>query len=711
MTGSHHPWIVLLSILVAIASSHAALSLAQRVSRASGAASQLWLGGGALSLGTGIWSMHFIAMMAFRLPIPLSYDVPTTLVSLALAVAAAGFALSIAAEQQITMSRLLRSALILAVGISGMHYVGMHAITVYPRLTYEPRLFAASIGIAFAASFVALSLFFHLRALRGTLRHLCRGLAAVVMGFAIAGLHYTAMAATRFAPDAWCSGGVQPQQEWLVALVALVALGLLGVTALLLVVDSHLASRARRHSQELQEMNQQLLHAASHDPLTGLPNRTLLHDRLGQAISHGRRHHSQFAVVVFDLDRFKAINDSMGHAAGDEALRQVAVRISSMLRQSDTLARVGGDEFIALLPNAGSRAEVHAVLAKVQQAIGQTLRLGSIDVHMASSIGVAFFPQDAADPLTLLRHADAAMYHAKRHGRNDLQFYAEGMGDVDRARLEVEHDLRTALANGELELHYQPKVDVGNGRVRGAEALLRWRHPSRGLLLPADFIHVAEECGLILPLGEWVLREACLQLRRWHDAGQAHLTMAVNLSAEQFCQDDLVRRVQQAVADAGIAARNLELELTESSVMRDTERSVRLLGEIAALGVRISVDDFGTGYSSLSYLRRLPLHTLKIDRSFIREVDSSREDAEIVRAIVSLAHSLELNVIAEGVETGAQFQFVRNLGCEQYQGYLCSAPLRADDFLTVIERTADNTSSRLRRLLPGSLARPVGTRT
>ncbi len=700
MTGSYHSWIVVLSILVAIAASHAALSLAQRMARSTGLATRFWLTGGAVSMGTGIWAMHFIGMMAYKAPISLAYDVPTTLLSLALAMGCSAFALSFASEARTSLLRLLRSAVILGIGISAMHYVGMHAITVQPGLTYDPALFAASIVIAIVSSFVALTLFFRLRALRGAVRHLSRAAAAVVMGFAITGLHYTGMAATQFAPGSWCSGGVQIAQEWLAVLIAVIAMGLLGITAVLLLVDSHLAARARRHSQELQQVNQQLQYAATHDSLTGLPNRTLLLDRLSQAANQSRRQNSTFAVAAFDLDRFKAVNDTLGHAAGDELLKQIASRISSTLRRSDTLARMGGDEFVAVLPGVSTRTEALSVLSKVQDAIGETMQLCGVDVQVGSSIGVAFFPHDASEPLPLLKEADAAMYYAKRQGRNNMQFFTEGMGAIDRERLELEHDLRRAIANDELLLHYQPKVDVTTGRIKGAEALLRWRHPKRGLIAPTVFIPIAEETGMILPIGEWVLREACLQLKRWHHAGFGHLTMAVNLSAEQFSQENLVQCVGSALRDAGIPPQSLELELTESAVMRDSERSVRLLGEIVALGVRISVDDFGTGYSSLSYLRRLPLHTLKIDRSFIRDVESSRDDAEIVRAIVSLAHSLELEVTAEGVETGGQYDFVKTLGCEQYQGYLCSAPMPASEFLQTMQKATGTTTTRLRRLLP-----------
>jgi diguanylate cyclase (GGDEF)-like protein len=523
------------------------------------------------------------------------------------------------------------------------------------------------------------------------------------MGLAIAGLHYTGMAATRFAANSWCSGGAQLSQHWLALLIAVIALGLLAVTALLLLVDAHMAASARRHSHELQQVNQQLRHAATHDALTSLPNRTLMLDRLTQATHLGQRQNNSFAVVAFDLDRFKVINDTLGHAAGDELLKHVSDSIGKVLRRSDTLARMGGDEFIALLPGVGTRSEATRVLGKVQEALRQPVELAGVAVHVASSIGVAFFPQDSTDPITLLKHADVAMYYAKREGRDNLQFYAEGMGTVDLKRLELENDLRQAMAAGQLAVYYQAKVAVDTGHITGTEALVRWHHPKYGLIAPDVFIPIAEDIGLIVGIGDWVLREACLQLKRWHDTGFTHLTMAVNLSAEQFSQPELTARVREALGRANLPARYLELELTESAVMRDTERSVHLLREIADLGVRISVDDFGTGYSSLSYLRRLPLHSLKIDRSFIHEIEGSREDAEIVRAIVSLAHSLDLGVTAEGVENKAQHDFVRGLGCEEFQGYLCSEAMPADQFLTELRKTGDTTASRPHQLATQSL--------
>lgn len=658
-------------------------------------------------MGVGIWAMHFIGMMAFRLPIPIHYDIIITMLSLFAAIGASAYALSIASARNISIARLALSAVILGAGICVMHYTGMGAITITPGIRYEAKLFAASVGIAVTASFVALWLFFRLRHGRSRAMILARVSAAVVMGLAICGMHYTGMAATIFATGAYCMGGVQLDQGWLAAMVAIIALGLIGITLGLLVFDLHMRSRVRRHNAELEVANAKLRHAATHDALTGLPNRSLLADRLHQAISHSQRQPSPFAVALIDLDRFKSVNDSLGHLAGDELLRQIVMRLQPLLRASDTLARMGGDEFVMILADGTCEGAAQA-LHRIQQDITRPITVSGVELRISCSIGVALYPADAKDSETLMRHADAAMYHAKKEGRDNIQFFAEGMASFVREKLEIESGLRHALANNEFVLHYQPKVDISSGRIDGAEALIRWAHPERGLVLPAAFIPVAEETGLIRPIGEWVLREACSELRRWHDAGFSRLRMSVNLSAEQFQQSALLKIVQSALEDAGIPPQYLELELTESCVMRDAERSIQVLTELADLGVCISVDDFGTGYSSLSYLSRLPLQRLKIDRSFIRDIENSRDDAEIIRAIVSMAHSLKLNVTAEGVETGAQHDFLRTLGCEQYQGFLCSPPVPADLFLEALGAAPEPPASlsptqRLRAL--GRIAR------
>jgi diguanylate cyclase (GGDEF)-like protein len=452
----------------------------------------------------------------------------------------------------------------------------------------------------------------------------------------------------------------------------------------------------------LEAANRQLRHLASHDALTGLPNRLLLDDRITQAIAQADRQKHEFVVAVLDLDRFKLINDSLGHRAGDELLCEVAVRLKGAIRSVDTIARLGGDEFVIVFDGPMTRAEALQMGKRLLKVMEPSMRLLGIDVHVSPSIGIAFYPGDGTNVDTLLAHADAAMYNAKERGRNNLQCYAESMGTVTQERVKFESELHEALRAGQFELHYQPKVDTATGRINSAEALIRWRHPQRGLLLPGEFIPVAEECGLLDAIGAWVLLEACRQGRIWQQDGPRALRVAVNLAPSQFRLVDLVDQIRSALEVTRLDPGLLEIELTETAVMSDAEESVHILEAISRMGVLVSVDDFGTGYSSMSYLRRFPIDKLKIDRCFVEQMTARPEDASIVRAIISLAHSLRLKVIAEGVETPEQLQLLAKLGCDQYQGFYFSPALvpakfeelvREDPLLT--EEDAVRTHSKL----------------
>jgi diguanylate cyclase (GGDEF)-like protein/PAS domain S-box-containing protein len=429
---------------------------------------------------------------------------------------------------------------------------------------------------------------------------------------------------------------------------------------------------------------EQLKHLATHDELTGLANRALLLDRLEQSLHYARRSGRLVAVLLLDLDRFKVINDSLGHGFGDTLLGAVAQRLRQMVREADTVARLGGDEFVILLAEVAEVDDVGLVAAKILRLLAEPHRLDEREITLTASLGVSLFPRDSDDGATLIRNADMAMYRAKRDGRSAFAFYSPEMNRRIRETLELEGALRQALERDEFRLHYQPKVGLASGRVIGCEALVRWHHPQRGMVSPADFIPLAEETGLIVPLGTWVLQEACRQARVWQDAGLPALNIAVNLSARQFRKGNLPQLVEEFLRQAGLDPRLLELELTESMVMDDPVGAQRTMHALKELGVGLSLDDFGTGYSSLNYLRRFPVDSLKIDRSFIRDVASDPSGASVVTSVIDIAHNLGLTAVAEGVETREQLVFLAGCGCDMLQGFLFSKPLPAEEFADLL---------------------------
>jgi len=420
---------------------------------------------------------------------------------------------------------------------------------------------------------------------------------------------------------------------------------------------------------------QALEHQANHDSLTGLANRNLLNDRIDQAIAWAKRNNLVIGVMLLDLDHFKLINDGSGHLAGDALLKEVAKRLTHCVRETDTVARLGGDEFVIVLTDLPQPGDVDQVAEKIQSALSRPVELVGRDVFVTASIGVSMYPRDGDHGEILLRYADIAMYRVKEHGRNSVRQFVPEMGSTAISRLDMEGALRRALERGEFLLHYQPKINLTNGHIVGVEALVRWQHPKIGLLHPIEFIRLAEETGLILALGEWVLAEACRQQVAWRALGLPPLKMAVNMSARQFRQDDLAERIAAVFAQTGADPAGVILELTESMVMHDVDSALGALRALKDLGLSLSLDDFGTGYSSLSYLRRFPIDELKIDRSFINDIHTNSDDAAIAGAIVAMARSLGLSVVAEGVEKLEQANALSRLGCDQVQGYYFSRPL------------------------------------
>jgi diguanylate cyclase (GGDEF)-like protein len=680
MAGTYDGWLVAASLLMAMLASYTALDMAGRVATAQGQAARFWLAGGSVAMGIGIWSMHFLGMLAFRLPVSMGYDPWITLLSLLIATASSAFALWMVCQDRLSWLRLSLSALLMGAGVCAMHYTGMAAMRMTPEIQYDPWLFSLSVLIAILASGAALWIAFHLRRRSSHVRLLQAG-AAVVMGLAIAGMHYTGMAAARFPANSSCrmaSAGVST--DWMALLIIVFGLAVLSIALIASVLDSRLESRTAVLASSLASADQKLRFMAHHDGLTELPNRVMLMERLKQEMERSRLDGSCFSVLFLDLDGFKEINDTFGHHIGDLLLIAVARRIRSRIRSTDTLARIGGDEFVMIV-NAAEATDAAWIADKLVAAVCNPFAIAGEELRVTASIGIAIYNGAENEESELLMSADAAMYRAKALGRNGYCFFEKSMNDHVHAQQQIMNDLRRADFQKEMVLYFQPKVDAERGIVTGAEALLRWIHPKRGMVPPDQFIPLAERTGLIVPLGAWVLNEACRQMSQWHADGHRDWTIAVNLSAVQFNHPGLIGLVRQALERHALQARCLTLEITESTAMRDAGASMVILRQLDEMGVRISIDDFGTGYSSLLYLKRLPASELKIDRGFVRDLPSDAEDAAIIVAIVALGHTLGLKIVAEGVETGEQRELLTGMGCDTLQGYLLGRPMPAENFV------------------------------
>ena len=647
-----------------------------------------WLAIAGLEFGGGVWSLHFIAMLGFMPGVAISYGVEETGWSIVVAVLGAFAAFWVALSGLPKAVRVAAGGALLTVSVGGMHYVGVIAMRLQGRFALDHRQVAMSLvacAVFGAAAVLATS---DLRSVRRQL------LLTTFLSLSVCLLHFTGMSAMSLqlglGPDSQ-AGFVG--STTLAAVVASLSIALLICSLSLSIMDRHLSDRSTREEQRYRTI-------AHHDALTGMANRVLFDIELTQTLHKARQQGTRVAVLCMDLDRFKFVNDLLGHAAGDHLLVAVAERLTRILRHSDVVARMGGDEFAIILPDVTDMADCTALAERIVESIRTPVLLHDQQMVVGASIGIALYPQDGETGDELMRCADIALYRAKEDRRGTVRVFVPEMDATLQQRRMIERDLRAAIGGSQLEVYYQPLVNCGTGQVDGFEALLRWDHPTRGKVTPGEFIPIAEESGLIVPLGLWVLDNACRTAAGW----QEPLRVAVNLSPAQFKQENLAEQIGATLASSGLDPNRLEVEVTEGVLVDYPERAIAILLELRALGVRVSLDDFGTGFSSLSYLRMFPLDKIKIDRSFVTNLGADEKSAEIVRSIILLAHSLDLSVTAEGVETKEQLAILNSQSCNQVQGFYLGRPApvgdlvlpqpKAEDELQTSSRPADTSMSR-----------------
>jgi diguanylate cyclase (GGDEF)-like protein len=698
---SHNPFLVLLAYLVACAAGFAVLDMAERVSHVENPAAQrVWRWVGACCLAGGIWAMHFISMLAFQAPIEIHYELPITLISLLIALTASLLTMNTLSQVHLRLWQYLQASVWMGLGISAMHYVGMAAIRSNATAYYQPILFGLSIVLAIGASLVALLLSRYLRNGSGLFHQLLKYSASMLLGAGIVSMHFTGMWSLTLVlpPGNLVQLPTANNHIQLGLTVAVIALLIIGSSISAAMADKKLQSkehdlcRVNVLLSQLDEARAALQQVAHYDALTNLINRRGFNQIFAEKLIEKSTQGGMLAVLFLDIDHFKRINDSLGHDAGDELLKVLAGHIKSATRShDDVVARFGGDEFCILI-SLRDRDEARSMAQRIMLKMKEPIELAGRRMVMTTSIGISVFPDDGGTCEELLKNADLALYQSKGNGRNGLHFFSSNMKTKATLELQLEEELRNALRDDTgLMLYYQPILDLKSAKVTKLEALIRWQHPVHGLLLPDRFIGIAEANGLIAELDNWVLRKACEDISELSRYGWDELKIAVNCSPLNLAREELADEIESALRAAGVAPQRLELEITENALMGNIANTLVLLGQIRALGVSLSIDDFGTGYSSLAYLKRLPLNTLKIDRSFIQDIPKSTQDMEIVQAIIVMAHTLHLQVVTEGVETVEQYEFLNHYGCDFVQGYLLSRPVPLEKLRPVLSEISQRT--------------------
>ncbi|MFD1849601.1 bifunctional diguanylate cyclase/phosphodiesterase [Oceanobacillus bengalensis] len=652
MEYNYNYYIVALSVLIAILASYAALNIAGKISQENGKNKIFWLLGGSLVMGSGIWSMHFIGMLAFHTHMTVKYDIGLTLLSMLASFIASFIAFYITMPVVISPFKLLLSGFFMGIGIVAMHYIGMDAMIMDASLSYDKGLWALSAVIAFLASYAALFLFIRFR--NQTQASWLKWWSAIIMGIAICGMHYTGMGATKFYHPTDMVMEHGSINLFLLYGVTITIFIILFVSWGALFLDRHV----------LEKM-------AYLDTITGLPNRNEMNRFFNEQMSD-----ESLGVLFLDLDQFKTINDTLGHDKGDLLIQEVGIRLRKFINENQQVFRIGGDEFLIIVKHCeGKQAEQLA--EKILESVKKVYLIEGNQLYITGSIGISIGPINRSDRSILLKNADTAMYKAKELGKNRYCLYDDKIGKAEIRKMELEKDLLVALENNQFYVAYQPKWNVRKNSLYGFEALVRWEHPRHGIVSPGEFIPIAEKTGVIIPITKWVIENACQQCKAWQDKGVTQ-AVSVNLSIRLFQSGNLYELVQHVLEKENLAPHLLELEITESMVLYDLDDIILQLQRIRSLGVRVSMDDFGTGYSSIGILDRIPIDTLKLDRLFTVDIETSKKHA-IINAIILMAKDLKLDVIAEGVENEEHIAYLTQLGCYVMQGFYYGKPMKVEE--------------------------------